>query len=485
MADMNRVSENEGVTIRLASQLDEDGEYDAFTSISVDVNVNNQHAGTISGTIVNRRRIPERMFLSAMDGHSGELQYIGVSLFEPRLGRSKLQSLVEGGDDVGFEFLYIDKMHLDDHFKRNGNSDVGAHAIRQLLQHASLQNVSSCIYILDQYEGMSRADKDRLEAEEQREQDAIRNDMLVGGYDAPPETEESLRIKEEKDQMMDGYARVDANQFIRNGFYQDAAIARNGGNDKRIIVAARNHWNRPQLSHETASAVEFYVGLPPIRQPVGRDAEILEVTKRIAYDCAVHTQGFPLPRPANNIAIDHNRAATYRAEVSSLVQEGGSLTRSHSLHAACALNDPTIVQTILEMDPDALESRDVNNDTPLMVAAAIAAGKSNNLGYPADQPVIDILRNAGAERGATNPITGLTAYGMFKAQHDAYKQMMQALTGNPVHLGGSTINIPGFVGLETRLMPPGGPTEADRTGGDSAELGILHYSDYEDMDSDY
>jgi len=27
--------------------------------------------------------------------------------------------------------------------------------------------------------------------------------------------------------------------------------------------------------------------------------------------------------------------------------------------------------------------------------------------------------------------------------------------------------------------------EADRTGGDSAELGILHYSDYEDMDSDY
>ena len=171
MADMNRVSENEGVTIRLTSQLDEDGEYDAFTSISVDVNVNNQHAGTISGTIINRRRIPERMFLSAMDGHSGELQYIGVSLFEPRLGRTKLQSLVEGGDDVGFEFLYIDKMHLDDHFKRNGNSDVGAHAIRQLLQHASLQNVSLCIYILDPYEGMSsmsRADKDRLEVDEQR-----------------------------------------------------------------------------------------------------------------------------------------------------------------------------------------------------------------------------------------------------------------------------------------------------------------------------
>ncbi|KAL7531937.1 hypothetical protein ACHAXR_004315 [Thalassiosira sp. AJA248-18] len=493
---MSIISSND-VTIQLTHELDERGEYNAFTSLTAKILVDhgssqNENAGSISAVIVHRQIIPERMFLSAMDGHSAEMQWLAVSLFEPRLGRTKLTSLRDHGDDDEFDFMYIESIHVDDRYKQDGNSDVGAYALRKLLHDPYVKgrayentggdcwSVSSCIYILDPYDGMSKEVKERIKAEEESESESqlrAMSAMMRGDEEKPPETEESLRAKEEKEQMMDYYARRDANQFLRNGFYQDAAVARNRGNSPRIIVAAHGHWKQPLKSHDQAAAIQFYVGPPEIRPPLGKDSEILEVTKRMCTDCGM--DGNASSRPGNDVATNQNRSSSYKAEVLRLIREGGSLPGSHALHAACALNDPTIVRSILQIDHTALESRDVHNAIPLMLAAVTAAGKSNKNGFPMDQPVIDTLVAAGARKGAVNS-EGLTAYGLFKDQQKGYSQMMQAMMGGAVQSESSFE--PGLAELEAKLMPPGGPTAADRTGGEGSELGFINYRE---EDSDY
>eukprot|EP00579_Thalassiosira_antarctica_P000891 CAMPEP_0201876714 /NCGR_PEP_ID=MMETSP0902-20130614/8328_1 /ASSEMBLY_ACC=CAM_ASM_000551 /TAXON_ID=420261 /ORGANISM="Thalassiosira antarctica, Strain CCMP982" /LENGTH=466 /DNA_ID=CAMNT_0048404017 /DNA_START=38 /DNA_END=1436 /DNA_ORIENTATION=+ len=458
------------VTIHLRHELDERGEYNAFTSVIVDILVRGEKAGAISSVIVNRQRIPERMFLSATDGHSSEMQYVAVSIFEPRLGRTKLRSLRDGGSEDTFNFMYIEKMHVNDQYKQNGNSDVGACALRELLRHPYIkgrvdESISSCVYILDPHEAIEAKEKRAF-----REFEMRMDDMIVGADDQPqPETEESLGAKEEKNRRMDNYARIDANQFIRNGFYQDPAVASQGGNSDGFLVAAHGHFNRPLKSHSEAAAVQFYIAPPAIRPPLGKDAEILELTKRMC-------------REENDATAANGRSFAYRADVSRLIREGGSLLRSNALHAACAINDSSIVRCILQMDPMTLEARDTHNATPLMIAAATAAGKSNINGFPRDQPVIDILVAAGARKGAVDS-KNLTAYGTFKSYQKDYSQMMQALTGRPVQSESSRV-IPGLAELESKLMPPraGGPgTVADQTGGDSSEPGFINYKE-EDYD---
>lgn len=461
------------VSIKLSHEIDERGEYNAFTLLSVDILVRGQNAGSVTAVVVNRQMIPERMFLSAMDGHSGELQWLAVSIFEPRFGRTKLTSLRDGDDDYVHQFMYVEEMHVNDEYKQDGNSDVGANALQQLLRHPYVKGkVSSCIYILDPCEGMTREEKERVDRQEDEQMRSWREDP-------PPETEDSLRAKEEKLQRMDDCARLDANQFIRNGFYQEAAVAGLGGNSPRILVACSTSMNRPLKSHTEAASVQFHVAPPDTRPPVGKDAEILELTKKCCQDCSDDVGSLP-GRPVMNGAINPGRASSYQAKVSRLIQEGGSLKRSNALHAAAALNDSSIVRTILQMDPTTLESWDVNNVTPLIMAASAAAGRRNKCGFAADQPVIDALLAAGANRGATDS-KGLTAYGTFLSSHKDYTQMMQALTGNPVQSSNSS-SIPGYAGLEARLMPPGGPTRADKTGGDSAEPGFINYKE---EDSDY
>ncbi|KAL7547283.1 hypothetical protein ACHAWF_010605 [Thalassiosira exigua] len=397
---MSSISAND-VTIKLRHEHDDRGEYGAFTSISVDIHVRGQKAGFVSGVIVNRQAIPERMFLSAMDGHSSDLQYIAVSLFEPRLGRTKLTSVRGGGDDKKYDVLYIEKMHVDDEYKRGGKSDVGAFALRQLLHHwyikrrTDVWGVSSCVYILDPYEAMTQEVKQRIEDEELHASER-QHAIMFRGAEAEPETEESLRAKEEKSRSMDNYARLDANQFLRNGFYQDAAVA---VNDPRFLVAACEHWKRPLKSHAEAAAIQFYSPPPETRPPTGKNAEILELTKKMCRGCE-SSDAHPSTPPYQERRLNQERSSAYKADVSRLIRDGGSLAQSHALHAACALNDPTIVQSILQLDPSALETRDVNNVTPLMMAAHVAAGKSNKNGYPKDQPVIDALIVVGADRGA-------------------------------------------------------------------------------------
>lgn len=110
-----------------------------------------------------------------MDSHSGDLQCISVSIFEPWFGRTKLRSLFDGGDDMEFNFLCIDTFHVDPQCQANGSSDVGVHALRKLLHHPCLKGlaatdgcwaVSCCVRILDPYEAMTAEEKSRIEAED-------------------------------------------------------------------------------------------------------------------------------------------------------------------------------------------------------------------------------------------------------------------------------------------------------------------------------
>jgi hypothetical protein len=132
------------VSINLGDDYDDRGEFYAFTSISVVISVKNENAGSIKGVLINRNQIDE-------------LQMVSNAVFEPGLGRTKLISLSDGGDNHKKDILYIESINIKDQYK--DNSDVGTFAIRKLLLHKIIKGnksqggiwcgISSCIYILE------------------------------------------------------------------------------------------------------------------------------------------------------------------------------------------------------------------------------------------------------------------------------------------------------------------------------------------------
>lgn len=81
---MAMATSSAGVSLRLEESLDEDGEYNAFTNAQVDIIKNETKIGSTEATLVDRRRIP------ACDEHSGDLQRMDCTIYEPRYGRTKL-----------------------------------------------------------------------------------------------------------------------------------------------------------------------------------------------------------------------------------------------------------------------------------------------------------------------------------------------------------------------------------------------------------
>jgi len=418
----------EDISINLRDGYDSRGEFYAFTSISVVISVKNENVGSIKGVLINRDQIPDGLFLTAMDGHSHELQMVSNAVYEPGLGRTKLISLRDGGDNHKKDILYIESINIKDQYK--DNSDVGAFAIRKLLRHKIIKGnksqggiwcgISSCIYILEPEEGMPKEVREKYEADESERSKNYRPSW----YRDEEETVESKAEKEEEDKqrqlLRNKYARVDAIKFLRNGFYQDKAAAKDV--DSYIIVAAIEHWQVLQSESKVANA-ELLTSEEEemIPSPSGKDNEILEVTKRICSSGVGN----------DDESSGKERSIVYTTEVSPLLAEGGSLVKAHALHAACALDDVHVAKTILEMDPNTLESRDVFNVTPLIAAASHMAGKSNIDGFPRNQPIIDMLLDAGADTNAEDS-RGLTAYGMFKSRHRALLISSEASMGNPI-----------------------------------------------------
>lgn len=321
-------------------------------------------------------------------------------------------------------------------------------------------------------------------------------------------TEEKSSIRQR--QLLKPYQRTDANQFLRNGFYQDSTVATLGA---YYIVAAKSHWEAPLKSHDEVSSVQFYVPPPMPEPPSGKDAEILELTKTTCSNLGFPVMNQPslqdLTQAVNGMeailaqtahpGVDMNSMleriqqargliqdaqptssiSEYRQQMERLIREGGDPSRSSALHASVAYDNCDIVSCILGLDRSTVNSRDFNDVTPLMIAAESMAGKKTNAGYLNDNAIIDLLVEYGADKDETNR-QGLTAYGMFVKSHNETGNMLFAMTGGNIG-GNGTI---GYEALKAKLMPSRGPTNADLTGGDSEDIGIIHYED-DDESYDY
>jgi hypothetical protein len=296
------------------------------------------------------------------------------------------------------------------------------------------------------------------------------------------DTEESVRADKEQKEKMDQYARIDAIPYLRNGFYQDEAVARKPENAARILLATPIHWKQPLKTQDEVAAIQLYVSVRTPK-PVGRDAEIMMLTKIVCEDSSLILGGDPgseMRQALLPMIMDlrnEARASTYSKAVTLHLDQGGSLVRSNALHVACGCNDASIVKSILEMDPLTISARDEENVTPLMVAAVSAAGRRrSSTGFSMDHSVIDTLLAAGADKDATNS-DGLTAYGLFLTQHKGYQRFQQTFS---MQQPSDSMLIPGYAELEAKLKPRNGPTPADLTGGDSEKPGIIYYSEEED-----
>eukprot|EP00956_Cyclotella_meneghiniana_P009118 scaffold12494_cov55-Cyclotella_meneghiniana.AAC.2 len=410
------------ISIELTHENDERGDYNAFRVINAKIKVSgsgqDEGAGHIVAVVIDRQKIPNGMFLSAMDEHSGDLQKVAVNFFESKLGRTRIRLLSEG-EDRRYPIMYIEEVHVDERYRIKDSSDVGTYALNKLLHHPYVtgRNCCMCIYILDGFEMM-----------EPQLRKKVRYDREMSD--------------KERKQLLKPYQRTDANQFLRNGFYQDSTVATLGAH---YIVAAKSHWEAPLKSHDEVSSVQFYVPPPMPEPPCGKDAEILELTKTTCSHLRFPRMNQPslqdltqrvdsmaaLLAEATRPGVDANiilqriqqaqrliqdaqpaSSTSYRQQVERLIQEGGDLSRSSALHASVAYDNCDIVSCILELDRSTVNSRDFNDVTPLMIAAESMAGKKTNTGYPNDHAIIDLLVENGADKHETNR-QGLTAYGMF------------------------------------------------------------------------
>ena len=352
----------------------------------------------------------------------------------------------------------IELFHIDDEWKTN--TDIGAEALHQFLYHPFIKGdlkygcwkVSSAVYILDPLEAMNKEERAAYEAEQASKPYSFATDLLE-------ETDEDRRAKEEEKQRMDRLARKDANVFLRNGFFQDPAIARQG--EDRILVASYGNWEQPLLSNAQAEAIQFYLPPPKPPAPMGKDAEILKAV--ISFSGSHCYSEAPVPLA---------EVTTLRNEITRLVNSGGSIARSHAIHAACANNSKPALDCLLTMDPSIVNSLDQANCTPLMVAAQSAAGRSTINGIP-ETNVIDTLLAVGANKQATDSF-GLTAYGHFKRSTKGFAEMLNAMMGKSC----ATSQVhPMHAVVERKLLPPLGPTAADMTGGEGEEAGFMDYSE--------
>ena len=172
-----------------------------------------------------------------------------------------------------------------------------------------------------------------------------------------------------------------------------------------------------------------------------------------------------------------------RREIVRLQNNGGSVAQSCALHAACEKNSIKIVRLLLQIDASSVSVKDHFDRTPLIIAAINATGRLSINGID-DTAVIDSLLNAGASKSDVDS-SNKTAYGHFKRSSSVhYLRMMSYECRHKL------------INLESKLYPPGGPSQGDSSEGrglvdygpedDEAdrEMGRGAYSNDEDDDED-
>lgn len=459
------------VTIQLSHSLDEDSEFDAFTNVSVVILLGGGKVGAIDATIIHRQKIPTNCFFSAVESHSQELaEFLTSPLFEPRHGRTGLTSLAEYDLD-NLDILYVSSLHIFDDDLRykvhHEDSDVGAIALHQLLHHPFIQGINSpvkvscAVYVLDPYDAMTTADRKAYDDERAYRYKQLQ--LLLSGVAQIPGSPDPDDVEASREQhylKMDALDRVNANHFLRNGFFQDRAIAQSGRGASRILVASHGHWGQPMLSYLQAQAISFYV--PP------RELD-MDLVSLVVVSTTQHHMNHPSPQQG---VMDPAQVTRICSEITKLINRGASIARSQVLHKACIFNTMALVPFLLELEPSSIHGRDVLDCTPLMLAAKSAAGRRNRCWGITDTRVVDCLLAKGARKDDQDK-NGMTAFGHLKNILDGYG--IVALSAESC--------MPGIQALKDKLMPSGGPTESDLKGEQATAVGFVDYSE-EDDDSE-
>mmetsp|Transcript_31613 Transcript_31613/g.76394 ORF Transcript_31613/g.76394 Transcript_31613/m.76394 type:complete len:439 (-) Transcript_31613:2626-3942(-) len=412
----------EDISIRLRAELDDDAEFRAITNGKADILIDDGSCriGRIKAWVINRHKIPSGYFHTAFDSHSQTCQWLGCTMMEPRLGRIRLESLAPYDHEYS-GFMIIHSFRIADDHKERGYSDVETVALRKFLHHHSIvKNVSTLVYVLDS-----------------------------------------------------DYDRQDANAFLRNGFFQDPAIALDGGDAQRILVASSQHTRMPMKSHRTAAKIKF-VSISDAEQPNEIDEELLKYIK----NC---------PRMMNCLDAD-DRVTTSKAQkifkqVDRYLRKGASVSRSHALIAAVANDWFPLVKYLLELDPSAINAADKNRLTPLMMGGINAVGK----GTDDETIVLDYLLSNGADISLQDK-NGMTAYGHYVRECMEHAEMDCAIMGHRMHAKSPATFVSKTASgrvIQSKLLPSNGQSVSDRRGGERP--GIIVYDDgasYDDASYD-
>jgi hypothetical protein len=255
--------------------------------------------------------------------------------------------------------MYISSFHVHANYKKNGDSDLAAAALYKFLHDPTTikgnleygcWRVSSAAHVLNPQEAMPKESK-----------------------------QERKRTRDADEEHQEELTRMDADALLRNGFFQDSALVWQDSANARILVASYGNWNNPILSQARASSVKL---LPASPKPSGNDAEILQAVQSVFTDgsnpfgtmnLAAVMSGQVQYKPPGD-ATTTPQLASLCSDLLRLVRAGESISRLTALHLACKKNSKSIVKLLLKMDPAAINYKDTNCVTPLMVAAKNASG---------------------------------------------------------------------------------------------------------------
>ena len=425
---------------------DEDDEdvYGAFTYINANVFRSNVAIGEISGIAVNRQVIPENCFYQAFDENSASLEWVASALLENKLGRPKLQSLYDAGDDTECDFFLLETFEIDKN--QPCACDVATIALRKFLRSKEVKGgnknsawfISSVAYVLP----------------------------------VPSECENHPQYHESM-------------PFLRNNFFQDSALARDKNPENvRILVAGMN-----QLEQNLKPEAEVMPTVAALRQkmnifnkkqkPEGNDAKILHRVETLVNEIQERNYflsidsissilgGVSQYEPPKDCGTTEEELKSLKQDLANMVvKNGGSIAKSTALHAACTTNSIKVVKLLLQMDPASVQTKNTLGQTPLMVAAINATGRRSINGID-DTQVIDALLASGATKQDVDSV-GMTAYGYYRKSSEMAVSMTHYEYRHTI------------TDLEHKLYPPGGPTMVDFAKGMGGSSGFVDYGPEDD-----
>jgi hypothetical protein len=215
-------------------------------------------------------------------------------------------------------------------------------------------------------------------------------DFLIGGETDRERKEERVREAREKDAL----------PFFVVGFRE---VTDNLSNLPVLFAT-------PEMIHPI-SAESFSRSLMRKR----RGPKIVGINKEMSDFAVVHTSSMP-PAP-------------FLTQIVLFLTNGASLSHSSVLHSCALAQRVDLLEILLGIDGNALESRDEMLATPLMCAAVGAAGQRTATSPPPTQTVAFLL-NKGASRSARN-VDGKSAYDLVERERQSGLDSCAALGWPP------------------------------------------------------